>query len=395
MASLVVPWLVAPASTPALATKGAVRAVTAPSVRSERRRHVIGTPLSVTRIRERMVLSPGRVHELAGPLLVEAGGALIIEAGARIEARPGASLDIQRDGALIANGTLLEPIVLTCTSVPRYAGCWKGLRMHGYARLNFGTADSPADPQGGGSGCLQAMDEATAYGGCADADSSGVLRFLRIEYAIEGLRLLGVGSGTHLEEVQVNRSLADGLSITGGAVDIRRVFLTANGGFGLSWRAGWRGRGQFIVVQQDAAGLAGGISGSNQGSTGGGFTQLPRSAPALYNVTVIAPSLAGPTQERPALHFRQGTGGVFRNLLVHSSALVLDLDENSTCNFFGDVDGVSIANVVLAANTALGSPDVDPAVCDPYTSPTLEQQLLSDVNTAAVVVTDPATRPCL
>ncbi len=350
---------------------------------------MIGTAASVTHVRERIVLSRGEVHELAGPLSVEAGGELVIEAGARIEARPGVSLTIQRDGALIANGTLLEPIIMTCTSVPRYAGCWRGLRVHGFARLNFGTADSPADPQGGGAGCLQAINGTSAYGGCADTDSSGALRYLRIEYAFEGLRLLGVGSRTRLQGVQVNRSLGDGLAIVGGAVDLRQVFLTANGGYGLSWRAGWRGRGQFLVVQQDANGLAGGISGSNAGGTGGGSANLPRSEPTLYNITVIAPSAAAPTAERPALHFREGTGGIFRNILVHSSALVLDLDNEATCNFSGNADGVSIRHLVLAANVTLGSPDVDPSGCAPYASPTVEAQLLSDGLTATVVVTDP------
>jgi hypothetical protein len=50
---------------------------------------------------------------------------------------------------------------------------------------------------------------------------------------------------------------------------------------------------------------------------------------------------------------------------------------------------VSIRNLVLAANATLGSPDADPSGCAPYTSPTVEAQLLSDGATSAVVVTDP------
>jgi alpha-tubulin suppressor-like RCC1 family protein len=330
------------------------------------------------------------VHELAGPVRVEAGGTLEIEPGTRIEARPGVGIDVQRDGLLMANGTLLEPIVMTCTSSTKYAGCWNGLRIHGFARINFGTPDSPADPQGGSSGCLQRRDDINDYGGCSDTDSNGSLRFVRVEYAAEGVRLRGVGSGTTFEEVQVNRALGDGLAIEGGAVDIRRVFLTANGGVGLSWRAGWRGRAQFIVVQQDAELTGGGIRGSNAGVSGTLFTNLPRSAPTLYNVTVIAPVSGAAAGERPALHLLEGTSVTLRNVLVHSSALVLDIDQNSTCSSFGNTDGVSIANVVLAANTLLGSPDVDPLGCEPYLSPNIEAELLNDVATAATVVTDPA-----
>lgn len=359
------------------------------------RRHTIGTPGTVTSVRERLVLDRAFIHELAGPLQIEAGGALVIEAGTRVEARPGAAIDVQRDGALIAEGTLLEPIVLTCASTPKYAGCWKGLRVRGFARINYGTADSPADPQSGGAGCLQATDGSSAFGGCTDADSSGVLRYTRVEYAAEGVRLLGVGAGTHVEQLQVNRSLGDGLAIIGGTVDVRRVFLTANAGYGLSWRSGWHGRGQFIVVQQDATSLLGGISGSNASESGGGFNNEPRSAPTLFNVTVIAPSSAASNIERPALHFRQGTGGVMRNVLVHSSALVLDIDDNATCEAFGVQSSIAIQNLVLAANATLGSPDVDPVQCPPYLSPAVEAQLLSGASTEAFVVTDPVALAAL
>ncbi len=385
LACLTVPLLAASTSRAGSRSTASSTAATSTPVR----RHTLGTRGVVTHLRERVVLDRRIIHELVGPVEVEAGGSLVIEAGTRIEARPGASIDVQRDGAIIANGTLLEPIVLTCGSVPRYAGCWNGLRLRGYARINYGTPDSPADPQGGGSGCLQAVENATAFGGCANADSSGVLRFVRIEYAASGLRLLGVGAATRVEHIQVNRSLGDGLSIVGGAVDIRRVLLTANAGYGLAWRSGWQGRGQYVVVQQDATALAGGISGSNASATGGGFSNTPRSAPTLFNVSVIAPAAGSLSGERPALHLRQGTGGIIRNLLVHSSALVLDIDDNSTCDAFDNRNRVSIGNLVLAANVLLGSPDVDPVLCDPYTSPNLETQLMSDPATAAVVVTDP------
>lgn len=359
-------------------------------------RHVYGTPGHVTHVRERLVLSRNAVHELAGPLSVEAGGALVLEPGARVEARPGVSISIEREGALLASGTFLEPVVLTCTSATKYAGCWSGLRMHGYARINHGTADSPAAPAGGGTGCLQSVEASAVYGGCADSDSSGVLQYVRVEYAAGGVQLFGVGSRTRLEQLQVNRSLGDGLTIMGGAVDVRRLYLTANGGYGLAWRGGWRGRGQFIVVQQDAAGHTGGISGSNAGSAPTGFAGTPRSAPTLYNVTVIAPPSLTASVERPALHVRQGTSGTLRNVLVHSSSVVLDLDDNLSCLAFDGQVPITLDHVVLAANATLGSPDTDPAYCElPYTSPDLETQLLADAGTVSTVVSDPAALTAL
>ena len=55
--------------------------------------------------------------------------------------------------------------------------------------INFGTATSPAARGNGGSGCLEAVDLAVGgspFGGCDGADDSGVLRYVRVEYAERG-----------------------------------------------------------------------------------------------------------------------------------------------------------------------------------------------------------------
>ncbi len=362
------------------------------SARSTASRIVLGTAGGTLLIEGPTVWRSESTYELAGPVIVAAGGTLTIQAGTRVEARPGASLNITRDGRLIADGTQLQPVVLSCTSVPKYDGCWEGLTLRGFARLNYGQPVSPAARSTAAAGCLQSGTGDGAFGGCDDADSSGVLQYLRVEHASRGIELLGVGSGTRIDYVQVNRSRSDGIAIVGGAVDLRHAFLTANAGYGLSWRAGWRGRGQFISVQQDAARNTGGMLGSNVGPSQTVLVATPRSAPTLFNVTIVAPSSAANPfdfQIPSAIHLIAGTGGVLRNVLVYGASTGLDVDDNYTCLDFFSSPPVSLANVVIAGTTRVGSPDDDSLLCGSYASPNVEAEWLADPANASVTITDP------
>jgi len=332
------------------------------------------------------------VHELVGDVQVAAGGTLTIEAGTRVEARPGSRLTVARDGRLVAIGTLAEPIELSCASVPRYEGCWEGVTILGNASINHGQPTSPPTRDGGAGGCPQAMAGGSAYGGCLDSDSSGAVRFTRIEYARTGLQLLGVGSRTVVDYVQVNRARGNGVTITGGTVDVRRLFLTANQGVGLAWFGGWMGRGQFLTIHQDGAVHRGGVRGSNAPSEGSlSLLGAPRSNPTLYNVTVVAPStIANPHHgaEPAAVILAEGTSGTLRNVLLYTPYVGLDVNDELTCTPF---DGTlpTLRHVLVAGAAFVGRPDAD-AACEGYASPEVEAQWLADPANASVIVTDPA-----
>jgi alpha-tubulin suppressor-like RCC1 family protein len=364
-------------------------------LRHERRalaRRVVGTSGSPYTVRTREVWSADRVHELRAQVHVAAGGTLIIEAGTRVEGRPGSSLTIDRDGRLEAIGTATEPIEFTCTSVPRYEGCWGGLTVLGNATINHGQPLSPPARGVGAGGCLQATVGVLAYGGCADTDSSGVLRFARIEYARDGLQLLGVGSQTLVEFVQVNRSRGNGVTVNGGTVGVRRLFLTANRDFGLAWYGGWIGRGQFITIHQDGLANRGGMRGSNAPAAGGAaHLATPRSHPTLFHVTIVSPSApSNPhhASQPAAVVMAEGTSGTVRNVLLYAPNIGFDLRDEATCNPF-DGTSLSLRHLLVAGAGSVGSPDADPS-CDSYTSPTLEDQWIANPDNASLVVTDPA-----
>jgi alpha-tubulin suppressor-like RCC1 family protein len=345
---------------------------------------------------------PTRARELSGrhawsgritldaPVTIAAGGELVILPGTRIEAAPGASLDISRDARLIANGTVLQPIVFTCTSRPSYEGCWEGLTIRGNAKINFGTLTSPPPRGNGLAGCRETLSGDSAYGGCDDADSSGVLRYVRVEHARSGLQLLGAGSGTVVDFVQVNRSRRDGLRVVGGKVNLRHVFLTANREYGLTWLGGWRGNAQFVAIQQDATWQHGGILASNAADDDSTRTQgVPRSAPVLHNVTIVAPSVTSNPfhATATALVLARGTSGQLRNVLAFRPPIAFGLADASTCVPFS-VDPPVLTHTLVAGAGTAGDPDADPT-CLGYTSPDVESLWLADPANASRIVTDP------
>ena len=354
-------------------------------------RRVIGATGARHVVRDTERWSASAIHELRAPVIVAAGGTLVLEPGTRVEGRPGSYLSVERDGRLVADGTLTEPIELTCTSVPRYEGCWGGVTLAGNATINHGLPTSPAARGVGGAGCLEASIGQRSFGGCDDADSSGVLRFARIEYARDGLQLLGVGAHTLVDYVQVNRSRGTGLTVHGGTVDVRRLFLTANQGFGMAWFGGWTGRGQFLTIQQDAQGQRGGLRGSNAPAEGSP-AQLgsPRSNPTLYNVTVVAPStLSNPHHgsSPAAIVLAEGTSGSLRNVLLYAPHVGFDLRDELTC-VTNDGPPPTLRNVLVAGAGSVGSPDAD-AACGGYASPDAEAQWLADPANQSAIVSDP------
>ena len=73
------------------------------------------------------------------------------------------------------------------------------------------------------------------YGGDDPNDNSGILRYVRVEFAgiefspdneLNGIAFQGVGRGTIVENIQVSWNKDDGIEMFGGSVDIKRVVLT-------------------------------------------------------------------------------------------------------------------------------------------------------------------------
>ncbi len=319
----------------------------------------VGTAGKLTPLPTSVRWSAAATIQLDGPVVVTSGSTLRIEAGTRIEGRVGAYIIIQRNARIEATGTLFEPIVMTCTTTPAFPGCWGGVIVLGNARINTGTLTSPVSPRSAPSGCLETVDPVASparYGGCNDADDSGILTYLRVEHAERGLHLAAIGRGTVVHDIQANRSRNEGALITGGTAGVHNLFLTANG-TALRWTGGWRGDAQFVAVQQDIIRFAAGIIGQN--GTSGTTTAadaLPRSNPRLYNVTVLAQSDPANSSHATAraLVLERGTGGTIRNLFFYAPHIALDIAGTSTCAQL-NAGALTLRHIVTAGATSLGS----------------------------------------
>lgn len=313
-----------------------------------------------------------QILRVSGALSLAPGDTLVVEPGTRVILDPGASIEVARGATLIARGEPTLPIVFTCSVAQQ--GCWEGLIVHGRAPLNHGSV--------GLSGCL----EQPRFGGCDEDDSSGVVRFVRIEYASVGLHLKGVGRGTTIDHLQVDRSEGDGVVLDGGTVDLKHLFLTGNAGRGLSYRGGWAGRGQFLLIAQDSADHAGGIEGSAEP---GGGSAAATGFPRLYNVTLFGPADPSDVASDPvALRFRQGARGEFRNLAVIGGVAALDVDDSDTCVAVQN-GSLLVAQVAVVGVANLGSPDPDPPECPSGDASSFESEYLAGPTASSWVISDP------
>lgn len=105
---------------------------------------------------------------------------LRIEAGTKILGNPGAFVSIMRGSKIFAEGTAENPIVFTALKESgRKRGEWGGLVLNGNAPINACKA---------GASVCEAISEGikareVKFGGNNASDNSGILRYVRVEFA--------------------------------------------------------------------------------------------------------------------------------------------------------------------------------------------------------------------
>jgi len=243
---------------------------------------------------------------------------LTIEPGTTIygENSTGGMLVVRRGSKLVAEGTADQPIVFTSSKAPgsRARGDWGGLILNGRAPINNCSAETTDV-------CQQFGEGGTGFFGGSDPnDNSGVLTYVRVEFAgtlispdneLNGIAFQGVGSGTEIDHIQVHMNADDGVEFFGGTAQAKHVLVTGVGDDGIDWTDGWTGAVQFAVVQQYADSGDNGIEADNNGENN---DALPRSQPILSHVTVIG-SPDSTASDYGAL-LRDGTAGELHNVVL-------------------------------------------------------------------------------
>jgi hypothetical protein len=188
---------------------------------------------------------------LEGFVYVQPGVTLTIEPGTIIKGDKAtkAALIVKPGAKIIAEGTRLKPIVFTSNQAKgaRNYGDWGGLIILGNSIVN----KSPATIEG---------ENVSTFGGTIANDNSGILKYVRIEFAgiafetdkeINGLTLGGVGNGTTLEYIQVTASGDDGYEWFGGNVNAKYLISYKNldDDFDTDW--GFSGAVQYGYIFRD------------------------------------------------------------------------------------------------------------------------------------------------
>ncbi|MBM7421431.1 MULTISPECIES: hypothetical protein [Chryseobacterium] len=289
---------------------------------------------------ETVTLDPTKVYKLTGAVAVKAGGTLVIPAGTRIEASGGTSayITVEQDGKIFANGTASSPIVMTSPNPT--PGSWGGLVICGKAPINKGTTATAE------------VGNAT-YGGTNVSDNSGILKFVRIEYAgaiftgdkeFNGLSLFGVGNGTTIDNISLINGSDDGIEFFGGTVNVSNIVSVANEDDAFDWTEGWNGTATNIYTKRRANGVGNrGIEADNNSLDN---NANPRSNPTIKNATFIG----GTTGEADALKLRVGTYGTFDNLVLSNWATGINVEHDASVAYFNG--GNKITNVKFDTNIA-------------------------------------------
>lgn len=258
----------------------------------------------------------GYVYITDGNILTIAPGSVVVS-----DITEKGALIIERGAKLIADGRATDPIVFTSGKAigQRTPGDWGGIILLGKAPTN--RPQDPAPTVEGGVG--------RKYGGTDPNDESGILRYVRIEYAgiaaepgseINGLTLGGVGSGTIIENVQVSFGNDDAFEFFGGTVNCKNLiaFATADDDFDFDF--GYTGKIQYAIACRkpdfvDGGDAGNGIECDNDGT---GTTAAPFTRPQLSNFTIVGANNATGTAANHNFgnRWRRSTQFVLRNSII-------------------------------------------------------------------------------
>lgn len=177
-------------------------------------------------ITENTKLLKRNVYILQGNVYVTNNAVLTIEPGTVIigDAETKGTLVITKGAQIMAQGQETDPIVFTSNKSLKKAGDWGGLVILGNAPINrFGSV---------GSYNMDLDPALTVYGGDNVAANSGILKYVRIEFAgkkvkgsetFNALTIAGVGNKTILENIMVSYSGGDSFAFYGGDVNASQL----------------------------------------------------------------------------------------------------------------------------------------------------------------------------
>ena len=251
-----------------------------------------------------------KVWEVNGVVVVKDGATLSVESGTYIKSTvnnslyPNGVIVIQKGAKISAIGTADHPIIFTSryklgdVSKSPEPGDFGGIILLGNAPVNV--ADKTTEGLPGND---------FHYGGTDSTDNSGVMQYVRIEYAgfilskdneVNSLTCGGVGSGTTLDHIEANYGLDDSFEFFGGKVNASYLISKAPQDDNFDFDNGYRGEITFALAIADRNSLHsqsvgnsdshGVESDNNSPSEDPGYGLWTKTHPKLRNITIIGTS---------------------------------------------------------------------------------------------------------
>ncbi len=227
------------------------------------------------------------------------------------------------------------------------------------------------------------------HGGNDDNDNSGVLRYVRIEFAgypfktdqeINGLTMGSVGRGTTIEYIQVSYSNDDAFEWFGGTVNSKYLISYKAWDDDFDTDAGFRGNIQFGLIVRDPR--IADVSRSNafeSDNNSDAPNQQPITAPVFSNITVVGPLGHDPAfnntssyvnggnynpdngsklgQHQAAVQIRRGSNmSLFNSVAIgYPVGLMICNDKGSQTQEAATAGNMGFKNVFFTDMTILGS----------------------------------------
>ncbi len=261
---------------------------------------------------------------------------LTIEPGTRLVGRAGLDfLYIRRGSKIQAIGTPQHPVIMTGGINEQDPKVWGGLSIAGNAPINGCLESVPVCEK------INEANSSELFGGNNPTDSSGVLKYVSIQFAgreirpneeLNCLTLLGVGSGTTVDFVQCHGGFDDGFEMFGGTVNLKHLVSTGNIDDGFDWQTGWNGKAQFVFVKLASNAGNHGIEADNNELS---QNSSPRSQGQISNATIIGN--AGASNGHGIL-LRLGTSGnIYNSVITGFSTSCISINDEATYTNAGNL----------------------------------------------------------
>jgi hypothetical protein len=311
-------------------------------------------------------LKANYVYKIRGFVYVVNGARLTIEPGTVIQGEKGTTtrgaLVITKGCQIIADGTADKPIVFTSDQPNPQRGDWGGIVILGNAKTNA----SYNGVQGIGSveGGVNNAEGLGLFGGTNDDDNSGVLRYVRIEYAgyaylpdneLNGLSLAGVGRSTIIDYVEIFKANDDAIECFGGSVNLKHTIFISTLDDDFDTDNGWSGKVQWGIVLRDSS--IADISKSNgfeSDNDANGSDLLPQTSGVYSNITVVGPrattSNIGNSLFQAGAQIRRNSSiSIFNSVMMgYPTGLLLDASKGTPTDNNIRANTLQIQNTIIS-----------------------------------------------